>query len=124
MNIVKTCNIKSSFKSDHSVVVIELHVTNHARGPGYFKMNNSILTNEDYQTQIKAGIDETVTYNQNTDPNTLWEILKGPIRNMTIKYVTQLKKETNKTKTNIKKETRRARTSTDQNKHTSERSNR
>ena len=87
-------------------------------------MNNSILTNEEYQTQIKAGIDETVTYNQNTDPNTLWEILKGPIRNMTIKYVTQLKKEINKTKTNIKKETRRARTSTDQNKHKSERSNR
>ena len=87
-------------------------------------MNNSILTIEEYQTQIKAGIDETVTYNQNTDPNTLWEILKGPIRNMTIKYVTQLKKETNKTKTNIKKETRRARTSTDQNKHKSERSNR
>ena len=66
-------------------------------------MNNSILTNEDYQTQIKVGIDETVTYNQNPNPNTLWEILKGPIRNITIKYVTKLKKETNKTKTNIKK---------------------
>ena len=66
-------------------------------------MNNSILTNEDYQTQIKAGIDETVTYNQNTDPNTLWEILKGPIRNMTVKYVTKLKKEANKNETNIKK---------------------
>ena len=34
--------------------------------------------------------------NKNANPNTLWEILKGSIRNESIKYASYKKKEQNK----------------------------
>ena len=62
------------------------------KGPGYFKLNNSLILEQDYQNKIKHSINETAEINKNSNPNTLWEIIKGNIRNETIKYASHKKK--------------------------------
>ena len=54
-------------------------------------MNNSVILEKDYQIKIKNSIKEIVDINKNSNPNTLWELIKGNIRNETIKYTTMKK---------------------------------
>ena len=56
------------------------------KGPGYFKLNNTLLLENEYKETIKTHILETVNINKDANPNTLWELVKGTIRNETIKY--------------------------------------
>ena len=94
-NYTLSCNIKSSYKSDHSLVEISLDFIQQERGRGYFKLNNSLLLENDYQIAIRKGILDTVEINKEANPNTLWEIIKGSIRNETIKFSTVKKKKQN-----------------------------
>ena len=61
------------FKSDHSIVTISMHFTNEQRGPGYFKINNSLLLQSEYQKQIKNTIIETATNNVYENQSVLWK---------------------------------------------------
>ena len=97
-NVMKSCNIKNGFKTDHVIVLLNIESPAVPMGPGYFKINNSILIDNDYQTKIKQTISNTVNENKECNPNTLWEVIKGNMRNETIKYSTL--KKTNKTKRN------------------------
>ena len=42
---------------------------------------------------IKNSISETAEINIDANPNTLWELIKGTIRNVTIKFATAKKKK-------------------------------
>jgi len=97
-NIIKQCVIKSSYKSDYSTVSLTLDTNKHERGPGYFKINNSVLTEESYHRQIKTGIRDIVSLNENANPNTLCPNFKGTIRNITIQFTTEMKKKGNENK--------------------------
>ena len=46
------------YKSDHSIVSLNIDLINLTRGPDYFKLNNSLLLDEDYQEIIKNSISE------------------------------------------------------------------
>ena len=87
------CKISTGFKSDHSIVYFVLDTTSANRGPGYFKLNNSILFDKEYQQQIQNCIVETLNINKDANPNTLWEVIKGNIRNETILYTTNKMKK-------------------------------
>ena len=63
---------------------------------GTLQGNNSLVLQPEYQDKILNAIKETVDINKNANPNTLWEIIKGGIRNETIKYASFKKKEHNK----------------------------
>ena len=82
-----------SYKSDHTPVILNINILNIKRGPGYFKLNSSLLLDSVYQENIKQSINETSVINKDANPNTLWELIKGTIRNETIKYATKKKKE-------------------------------
>ena len=71
-NSVISCTHKVSFKSDHSVVMLKIELKQEAKGPGYFKLNNSLLLDEEYKVKIKRGINEITTINKDANPNTLW----------------------------------------------------
>ena len=86
------CEHKTSYKSDHSIVTLSIDSNVYNRGPGYFKLNNSLLLDSDYQQRIKENINDIAEINKNANPNTLWEIIKGTVRNETIKYATAKKK--------------------------------
>ena len=86
------CEHKISFKSDHSIVTLSIDSNVYNSGPGYFKRNNSLLLDSEYQQRIKENINDIAEINKNANPNTLWEIIKGTVRNETIKYATAKKK--------------------------------
>ena len=96
LNQISKCKIQPGFMSDHSLVSLELNLKNIERGKGYFKINNSLVLQPEYQDKIRNVIRETAEVNKNANPNTLWEIIKGSIRNETIKYASFKKKEQNK----------------------------
>ena len=74
------------------------------RGPGYFKLNNSLLLNNDYQNIIRDSITNIVDINKDANDNTKWEIIKGTVRNESIKFASKLKKDMDKNETNLKNE--------------------
>ena len=100
-NSVISCTHKASFKSDHSVVMLKIELKQEAKGPGYFKLNNSLLLDEEYKEKIKHSINEITTINKDANPNTLWELIKGTIRNETIKYATFKKKQNSENETRL-----------------------
>ena len=63
VNTVCDCTIIPGFKSDHYIVTISMHFTNEQRLPVYFKINNSLLLQSEYQEQIKNTISETAANN-------------------------------------------------------------
>ena len=53
-NSAVSCNHNISYKSDHSPVSLKINFLKLTRGPGYFKLNNSLLLETEYQEIIKA----------------------------------------------------------------------
>ena len=86
-NTVVSCLHNFSYKSDHSSVKLTIDdINSYDRGPGYFKLNNSLILDHEYQQTIKESIKEIATINKDANPNTVWKIMKGTVRNETIKY--------------------------------------
>ena len=71
------------------------------RGPGIFKIHSSILLDNADQTEVKDRIRETEDLNKGCNPNTLWELIKGTIRNETIKYSVFKNKSEREKETNL-----------------------
>jgi len=93
----RNCSIKTGFKSDHSIVILDIHFDLIERGPGYFKLNNSLLFDTEYKLKIKHAIAEVVHFNGDANPNILWELIKGRVRDESIKFAANKKKNNIKT---------------------------
>ena len=78
--------IKPGFKSDHSYTKITLDTSTNVRGPGYWKLNTTLLKDLDYVTNIKHTITEVIYNNQNANNLVLWETIKCCIRGESIRY--------------------------------------
>ena len=104
VNKITKSNITTGFRSDHSLVYFNIIIDNQPRGPGFFKLNNSVILEPAYQNKIKQSIQEISEINKNANPNTLWQIIKGAIRNETIKYTSFKKKSTIKKEIDLKNE--------------------
>ena len=85
------CNICSFPQSDHRCVYIKLKCANSERGPGYWKLNNSLLKEKDYLDTINTLIESFTLNGEYEDmPNdTKWELLKLLIKEETIQYSKQ-----------------------------------
>ena len=55
-----------------------------------------MLLNNEYKDIIKKNITEIASINRDANPNTLWETIKGTIRNETINLATHTRKQTRK----------------------------
>ena len=72
---------------DHKAVRVSLSLKNQTRGPGYWKLNNNILKEKNYQKGIKQVIRETKSKHSSTLDNALlWELLKLKIKECSISY--------------------------------------
>ena len=58
-NFVKKIEIIPGYGSDHMAVEMKLHVQKQDKGPGYWKLNNSLLHKENYNEGIENLINET-----------------------------------------------------------------
>ena len=85
---MKSIDIKTSFKSDHSPVVISLEsIVIDKRGPGFWKFNSSLLNDEDYCAYIKGIITKyREEYRDVNDRSVCWDLIKMEIRAHTISY--------------------------------------
>ena len=92
-NSVISCKHKTSYKSDHSIVTLSNDTNTCERGHGYVKLNNSLILDTECQQKIKENINNIARINKDANPNTLWEIINGTIRNETIKYASAKKKK-------------------------------
>ena len=111
MDITSKCEIKGSYRSDHSSIELELIVNKFVQGKGLWKFNNSLLTSEDYLNLINESInDEKLKYavpvydlhylknnytkfQMTIDHDTFLEMLLLRIRGETIKFASNQKKK-------------------------------
>ena len=82
--------------TDHSTIQLKVNLIKYNRGPGFWKFNCSLLSDEDFKEGIQSTISRTVVENPNTDPGLLWDTIKLNIRGFCIRYSARKKRsETN-----------------------------
>ena len=76
---VTRANISAGYKTDHSLITIKMALHSNQRGPGFWKLNSSFLSDINYVNQIRRAIQEVLTEYENDDdvnPALLWEMIK------------------------------------------------
>ena len=71
---VSECNISPGCQTDHRMVELIFQLSDFKRGPGIWKINNTILTDEQFQEQIKTNIEDVRI--ASLGPIAKWEYLK------------------------------------------------
>lgn len=79
--------------SDHNGIVAQFQINTPCK-PSRWRFNTFLLQNEDFITQLRAGLIEFININQNSvsDLDMLWESIKGFLRNNSISFSARLKK--------------------------------
>ena len=80
------------------MLTLSLLLYSNPRGPDFWKLNTSFLTEIDYVNQIKRAIQETRDEYEDDDsvnPSLLWEMVKLKVRDKSLHYSKIKKKQTN-----------------------------
>ena len=83
---IKNTDIQYGYKTDHSMISMELQMSDFVRGPGIWKLNTSILTEKEYLQNIEQLIVATKKKFQHLTGVIFWEILKERIIQMSKEY--------------------------------------
>ncbi len=84
---IANSNISHAPTPDHKAVDICIKLSNKTRGKGYWKMNVSVLQDEQYIKSMELLIKDTFEeYENYINKPSLWEFMKIRIKNLTIKY--------------------------------------
>ena len=88
LQYVDVVDIWPGFQTDHSIVNVKLRFNFEKRGPGYWKLNSSLLHDTDYVDRINKLLDihiddEDNMYKSNAEK---WELMKLAVRGSTIQY--------------------------------------
>ena len=79
----------AGFKTDHSLVTIQVALHTNPRGPGFWKLNTSFLSETEYINQMKTTIEIVKNEYQNdksVNVFLLWEMIKLKVREQTLRY--------------------------------------
>ena len=100
---IKKHTIGIGYRSDHSLIGIEIDTSETPRGKGFWKFNASLLRDSNYiqavQNEIAQVVKDYTQYNAKNEPQLItskqmfWEVLKLRIRGMSIPYSTARKKK-------------------------------
>ena len=80
---VTHADICPGFKTDHSMITLNVALYSNPRGKGFWKLNTSLLFEMRYVKEIKTAIESTVNqYEDDTlvNPALLWEMIKLKVR--------------------------------------------
>ena len=83
--------IVPGIRTDHSSVILDIELESTKRGPGYWKMNVSLLKNMDYVQKINNLLDIELS-RQYHSKRQKWEMIKMSVRGSTIQYASRKKK--------------------------------
>ena len=89
--MVDTCQIKPNIRCDHSLVCMEFAFNFSKKGPGFWKLNTSLLKDKDYVQRINNLIDIECAQNYKTR-KICWEMIKIGVKGSTIQYSSRKKK--------------------------------
>ena len=80
-------DVLPSFLSDHSPMFLSLNRSaDHTRGRGVWKFNNSLLQDDNFNTEMVHTINRTLAESSSANPHLQWEFLKYEIRKFSIKF--------------------------------------
>ena len=96
---VISTDIRPSIFSDHQAISLKILNDEQTKGPGIWKINNSVLSDDTYATNVIKIIENTKINKHNLSPDLLWEYLKVKIKEFSCKYGVE-----NKRKIKINKE--------------------
>ena len=98
VNVVDSIDISHGFRTDHSFIQIKIGNENIKRGPGFFKLNTSLLTDKRYIDTIRNLITRKKTeYNeQQLAPDLTWEMIKLDVRGESVKFAKNKNKDREK----------------------------
>ena len=88
----------------YCIVNINIEINQQKRGPGFWKMNNSLLQNKDYVYYIKGVIKDIKNNDVDIDAQTLWDFCKNEIKHKTIDYACKQANNRRNQKENLKEE--------------------
>lgn len=87
-------DISAAPLTDHSIISLQVKPRNRSTYPHkYWKFNSSLIKNADYCRKIKLLIQEIINNEELTTPVKKWEFLKYKIRQLTISFSKQIKKD-------------------------------
>ena len=73
---VEELSLWPGFQTDHSIVCMKICFSSHRHGPGYWKLNTSLLRDQDYVSSMNNLIDIQLGLNQNKTYKEQLELLK------------------------------------------------
>ena len=87
-NVTHT-DISAGFKTDHSMVTIQVALHTNPRGPGFWKLNTSFLSETEYINQIKTtieGVKDEYQNEKSVNASLLWEMIELKVREQSLRY--------------------------------------
>ena len=87
----KSTYIATGYKTDHSLIEVTIATHSNKRGPSFWKLNTSLLSEIDYINQIRVTIKNTQEEYKNdsfVDDALMWEMIKLKIREQSLKQST------------------------------------
>jgi len=87
---------KCPFAPDHLAVYVTVTKIESAKGSNYWKMNSSVLKNEDYRKEITNLVRKVEQEYVQSSPQVKWELLKVMVKETTMEYCKKRKSQTYK----------------------------
>jgi len=94
---ITSANILPGFKTDHSMITLNISLHSNPRGPGFWKLNTSLLADKDYIDLMRLTIHETQNEYENDEsinPALLWDMNKLKIREKSLSFAAAKKRKT------------------------------
>ena len=92
---VNSCTMVQAPTHDHKAVSLDIQFCDKKRGRGYWKLNNSVLNDDEYREGIVNLYTETTRqYGGQVSNALLWEFLKVKIKQFSISYCVMKSKTT------------------------------
>ena len=106
-DLVSTTDIIPAIKTDHAAISIEFNISEkYVKGPGHWKMNCSLLDDEDYVRDVTTKIPIWLIEGQKelTDDRSIWDWTKCKIRAHEIQHSKRKAMERKEKEANLQKE--------------------
>ena len=103
-SVITKVDILPGYKTDHSLITLHLANNTNPRGPGFWKLNTSFLSDSEYINLIKTTITEVANeYQNNTEVDAvlLQDTMKMQIRSKSIQYAKHKRGKMKLTETNL-----------------------
>ena len=103
---INKISVEYGFRSDHSLLKVKIVFNPNTRGPGYWKLNTSLLKDWEYVNKMNKLLDIELAEHFTSFKNK-WELVKLAVKGSTIQYASRKQKSNrNKVEVLMKKEKR------------------